>query len=246
MIQAALWGGMASLSLFIGAIAGIFLKIPKRIVAYIMAFGTGLIIGSATFDLLSEAQGNANLIWITLMFLMGALVFTLFEVLISKKGGNERKRSKKNPHNHAGLAIYVGTLMDAIPESIIIGVSFIGSQPIQWVFILAIFISNFPESLSSSIGLRMDNYSVSKILFLWGSVVVLSSISAMLGYVFLQGASESVSYLIGAFGAGGLMAMVSSTMLPEAFEQGGPVVGFVSSVGIILSYILTNLQGPAF
>jgi zinc transporter, ZIP family len=246
MFQAALWGGLASLSLFIGAIAGIYLKIPRRIVGYIMALGTGLIIGSATFDLLSEAQGNANLILITCMFLLGALIFTVFELFISRNGGNERKRSKKNPHGHAGLAIYVGTLMDAIPESIIIGISFIGSQPIQWVFIFAIFISNLPESLSSSIGLRKDNYSVRKILFLWGSVMVLSSVSSMMGYLFLQGSSESVSYLIGAFGAGGLMAMVSSTMLPEAFEQGGPIVGFVSSLGIILSFILTNLQGPAF
>ncbi|WP_456274636.1 ZIP family metal transporter [Bacillus sp. AK031] len=246
MFQAALWGGITSLSLFIGALMGIYLKIPKKIVAYIMAFGTGLIIGSATFDLLSEAQGNAYLLLITLMFLLGALIFTIFEMIIAKKGGNERKRSKKNPHGHAGLAIYVGTIMDAIPESIIIGVSFIGTQPIQWVFILAIFISNLPESLSSSIGLKMDDYSVRKILFLWGSVVVLSSLSSMLGYIFLQGASESISYLIGAFGAGGLMAMVSSTMLPEAFEQGGPVVGFISSVGIILSYILTNLHGAAF
>jgi zinc transporter, ZIP family len=246
MIQAAFWGGITSLSLFIGALMGIYMNIPKKIVAYIMAFGTGLIIGSATFDLLSEAQGNANLFLITLMFLLGALIFTIFEYIITKKGGNERKRSKRNPHGHAGLAIYIGTIMDAIPESIIIGVSFIGSQPIQWVFIFAIFISNLPESLSSSIGLKMDDYSSRKILFLWGSVVVLSSLSSMLGYILLQGASESISYLIGAFGAGGLMAMVSSTMLPEAFEQGGPVVGFISSAGIILSYILTNLQGAAF
>ncbi|RIW37321.1 ZIP family metal transporter [Bacillus salacetis] len=241
MFQAALWGGFASLSLFIGAIAGIYLRIPRRITAYIMALGTGLIIGSATFDLLSEAQGKANLILITSMFLLGALVFTVFEIVISRKGGNERKRSKKNPHGHAGLAIYFGTLMDAIPESIIIGISFIGSQPIQWVFIFSIFISNLPESLSSSIGLRKDGYGARKILFLWGSVVVLSSVSSMLGFLFLQGSSESVSYLIGAFGAGGLLAMVSSTMLPEAFEQGGPIVGFVSSMGIILSFILTNL-----
>ncbi|MGM0847061.1 MAG: ZIP family metal transporter [Bacillota bacterium] len=246
MLQAALWGGVTSLSLFIGALLGIYMKIPDRVVAYIMAFGTGLIIGSATFDLLSEAQGKANLVLITLLFLLGALIFTIFELLISKKGGNERKRSKKNPHGHAGLAIYVGTLMDAIPESIIIGISFIGTQPVQWVFIIAIFISNLPESLSSSIGLRKDNYSIRKILFLWGSVVILSSVSAMLGFLFLQGASESISYLIGAFGAGGLMAMVSSTMLPEAFEHGGPVVGFLSSLGIILSYILTNLGGLNF
>ncbi|MBN8193078.1 ZIP family metal transporter [Bacillus sp. NTK074B] len=242
MFQAALWGGAASLSLLIGAFMGLYLHIPKRVVAIIMALGTGLIIGSATFDLLSESEGKANVFYLACMFLSGALIFTLFEIFISKKGGSERKRSKKNPHNHSGLAIYVGTIMDAIPESIIIGVSFIESQSMQWVFIIAIFISNLPESLSSSIGLKLDQYSTRRILFLWGSVVILSSLSSLLGYVFLENAPESTSYLIGAFGAGGLLAMVSSTMMPEAYEEGGPIVGFLSSLGIILSFILTNLS----
>ncbi len=242
MFQAALWGGIASLSLLIGAFMGIFLHIPKRVVAYIMALGTGLIIGSATFDLLSEAEGKANLYYLISMFLLGALIFTLFELFISKKGGSDRKRSKQNPQGHSGLAIYVGTLMDAIPESIIIGVSFLESESMGWVFITAIFISNLPESLSSSIGLKMDHYSTRKILFLWGSVVILSSVSSLLGYVLLENAPESTSYLIGAFGAGGLLAMVSSTMMPEAFEDGGPIVGFLCSLGIILSFIFTSIQ----
>jgi zinc transporter, ZIP family len=242
MFQAALWGGIASLSLLIGALMGIFLHIPKKVVAFIMALGTGLIIGSATFDLLSEAEGKADLMYLVSMFLLGALIFTLFEMFLSKKGGSERKRSKKNPHGHSGLAIYVGTIMDAIPESIIIGVSFIESQSMQWVFIIAIFISNLPESLSSSIGFKLDQYSTKKIIYLWGSVVILSSLSSMLGYVFLQDAPESTSYIIGAFGAGGLLAMVSSTMMPEAYEEGGPIVGFLSSFGIILSFILTHIS----
>jgi zinc transporter, ZIP family len=241
LYQAAIWGGIASLSLFFGALLGILFTIPKRITAFIMAFGTGLIIGSATFDLLSEANGKADLMSITSMFLVGAAIFTVFELWISRKGGSQRKRSKKNPNNHSGLAIYIGTLMDAIPESIIIGISFLGNQSIQWVFIIAIFISNFPEALSSSIGLKLDQYSTRKILILWGSVVVVSSLSSLLGYTLLQNAPESTEYIIGAFGAGGLLAMVSSTMLPEAFEEGGPVVGFISALGIILSYIFTNL-----
>ncbi|MCA0148072.1 MULTISPECIES: ZIP family metal transporter [Rossellomorea] len=242
MFQAALWGGVASLSLLIGAFMAIFFHIPKKVVAFIMALGTGLIIGSATFDLLSEAEGKADLVYLISMFLLGALIFTLFEMFISKKGGSERKRSKKNPHGHSGLAIYVGTIMDAIPESIIIGVSFIESQSMQWVFIIAIFISNLPESLSSSIGLKLDHYSTKKILYLWGSVVILSSFSSLLGYTLLQNAPESTSYIIGAFGAGGLLAMASSTMMPEAYEEGGPIVGFLSSLGIILSFVLTHMS----
>lgn len=241
LVEAALWGALASLSLFLGSIAGIIFHIPKKIIAFIMAFGTGILIGASSFDLLLEALKESGL-WITsFSFLFGALMFTIIELILVKKGGKERKRSKVKPIGHSGLAIYFGTLMDAIPESMIIGLSLINSNKVDVLFISAIFVSNFPESLSSTVGLKKDQYSNRKILFLWGSVVVISAVSSVVGYVFLQESSESMIASIGAFGAGGLIAMVCSTMLPEAFEEGGPVIGFITSLGLIISLGLTSL-----
>jgi len=238
MFQAALWGGVAGSSLVIGALLGIFKNISIKFTAFVMAFGTGVLIGAATFELLTEAVKDAGILYPSISFTAGAIIFVIAEFLIAKKGGNQRKRSKGNPVGHSGLAIFIGTLLDAIPESFIIGVSLL-EDSVSWLIIIAIFISNFPEGLSSSIGLKKDGYSKKKILFLWTIVMVISSFSSFIGYTLIDPSSHIVVSMIGGFAAGGILAMVSSTMMPEAYQDGGPVVGFISAIGLLCSLILT-------
>ena len=235
MFSAALWGVVASSSLLIGSIIGLYTSISKKVIAYLMSLGTGILIGASAFDLLIESVEKSGLLITSVSFLCGALLFTVIEIYLYSKGGSNRKRSHKNPKGHSGLAIYIGTLMDAIPESIIIGSSFLNTHKVDLLFVTAIFFSNFPEALSSSVGLKKDNYSYRKILTLWCTVILISALSSSFGYLFLETASMDMLTCIESFGAGGLMAMVCSTMLPEAFEQGGPVVGFVTCVGLIFS-----------
>jgi ZIP family zinc transporter len=89
--------------------------------------------------------------------------------------------------------------------------------------------------------LRKDGYSKKKILFMWLIVLLLSSLSSFLGFSLLQNADTAVIAFIGAFAAGGIIAMVASTMMPEAFEEGGPIVGLIASLGVLASLILSNL-----
>ncbi|MFC0559172.1 ZIP family metal transporter [Halalkalibacter alkalisediminis] len=238
-LTAAMWGGVAGSSLVLGALLGIYKEIPNKISAFVMAFGTGVLIGAATFELLSDAIKDGGILYPSIGFLVGSTLFILVEMMISKKGGQERKRSKGNPKGHSGMAIFVGSVIDAIPESVIIGVSLLENHTISWVIVIAIFISNFPEAMSSSIGLKKDGYHKGKILFLWFVVLVLSSISSLLGFVLIDASSTILITSIGAFAAGGIFAMVSSTMLPEAFEEGGPIVGYISALGLLTSLILT-------
>lgn len=239
MLQAAFWGGIAGSSLLIGALLGIYKFVSNKISAFIMAFGTGVLIGAATFELLTDAVSEGGILFPSIGFLLGAIIFIIAELLIMKKGGHERKRSKTSPEGHSGLAIFIGTILDAIPESIIIGVSLLENQSVSWLIVIAIFISNFPEGLSSSIGMKKDGYSSKRILFLWLVVMLLSSFSSFLGYILIDISSEWLITSIGAFAAGGIIAMVSSTMMPEAFEEGGPIVGFLSALGLLSSLILT-------
>lgn len=240
MWQALLWGGIAGSSVVIGALIGLYLHIKKSIAGYIMAFGTGVLIGAAAFELLTEAIEMSMLTIIGIAFLLGAILFTSFDLMIAKKGAKDRKRSKQNPDGHSGLAIFIGTLIDAIPESTIIGVSLL-DHSMSMLLIVAIFISNVPEGLSSSIGLKKDGYSNSKILFLWIVVCILASLSSLIGYHLLEGVSEHWIAGINSFAAGGIVAMVSSTMMPEAHEEGGPIVGLITALGLICSLILANI-----
>jgi zinc transporter, ZIP family len=241
MLEAAMWGAIASFSLLAGSVTGLFLSIPKRIIAYFMALGTGILIGASSFELLIESVNKSGMLTTAIAFLAGACLFTIIEIFLYQKGGSNRKRSHKNPEGHSGLAIFVGTLMDAIPESMIIGLSLLYTHKVDLLFLIAIFISNFPESLSSTVGLKKDQYSNKKILTLWSSVIIISAISSSVGYLFLENASPTMLSSIQSFGAGGLIAMVCSTMLPEAFEQGGPTVGFVACVGLIFSLSMSHI-----
>ncbi|WP_078543078.1 ZIP family metal transporter [Litchfieldia alkalitelluris] len=241
MWNAFLWGSVAGSALFAGALIGLFFNIKKRWIAAIMAFGTGVLIGAASFELLEDAIQEGGILPTSFGFLLGALLFTVVDLLISNKGGKERKRSGENPRGHSGLAIFIGTLFDAIPESIIIGLSILENHTVSLLLVIAIFISNFPEGLSSSVGLKKDGYSKKKILFLWLFALVLSGMSSLAGYTLFKDGSSIIIAGIGSFAAGGVIAMVSSTMLPEAFEEGGPVVGFITALGLLFSLILSSL-----
>jgi ZIP family zinc transporter len=242
MWEALLWGGVAGSAVLIGALFSIFLNIKQRWIGLIMAFGTGVLIGAATLDLLGESVERGGLFFTSLGFLGGAILFTVFDLIVSRKGGGERKRSGKNPENHSGMAIFAGTVIDAIPESIVIGLTLLEQGHVSWLLVVAIFISNFPEGLSSSNGLKEDGYSMKTIVFLWLLVLALSALSSLGGFYFLENAFDGTIALISAFAAGGIVAMASSTMMPEAFQKGGPVVGFIAAFGLLCSLILTQVS----
>lgn len=241
MWTAFMWGGISASAVVIGALAALFLKIPKRVIGWIMAFGTGTLIGAAAFELIGDALNDGGIVPTAIGFTSGAIVYTLFDLLISSKGGAGRKRSAnsgKGDSNQSGLGIFAGTVMDAIPESIMLGASLLAGNGVSVVLVVSIFVSNIPEGLSSTVGLQRNKYSRSRIILLWLGVLIISSLAALAGYLFLEQLPDEMAAAIGAFAGGGIIAMICSTMMPEAFEEGGPVVGFIASMGLLVSLLL--------
>lgn len=241
MWTAFMWGGISASAVVIGALAALFLKIPKRVIGWIMAFGTGTLIGAAAFELIGDALNDGGIVPTAIGFTSGAVVYTLFDLLISSKGGAGRKRSEnagKGDSNQSGLGIFAGTVMDAIPESIMLGASLLAGNGVSVVLVVSIFVSNIPEGLSSTVGLQHNKYSRSRIILLWLGVLIISSLAALGGYLFLEQLPDEMAAAIGAFAGGGIIAMICSTMMPEAFEEGGPVVGFIASMGLLVSLLL--------
>ncbi len=132
--------------------------------------------------------------------------------------------------------------MDGIPESAAIGISLIGGGGGGWVFVAAVFLSNVPEGLSAAAGMKKAGHSTAYILGLWGAVVAVSGLSALLGYLFLAGTSGNVIAAIQSFAAGAILTMLASTMMPEAHEEGGAVVGVVTALGFLVAFFLTKLE----
>ncbi|MBA3388436.1 MAG: ZIP family zinc transporter, partial [Rubrobacter sp.] len=80
------------------------------------------------------------------------------------------------------------------------------------------------------------------ILGVWSAVTLASAVAALIGYLFLAGAPEDLVAGIQAFAAGAILTMLASTMMPEAYEEGGDVVGIVTSLGFLLAFVLSKLE----
>ena len=77
-------------------------------------------------------------------------------------------------------------------------------------------------------------------LGLGGAVTLASTLAALLGYLLLDGASGNVVAFIQSLAAA-VLTMLASTMMPEAYEDGGPVVGVVTTVGFLLAFVLSRV-----
>lgn len=167
-------------------------------------------------------------------------------------------------HGGAPLAIWLGILLDGIPESLVIGASLIppaaaataagalaanghGAEAaavatISFSLIAGLFLSNFPEALSSSAGMLKHGYSKTKIFIMWFSLCILTGIGALLGNVFLEGAPEQLLPVIEGLAAGAMLTMIAETMLPEAYQKGGSISGMSTTLGFLAAIFFKTLE----
>ncbi|MEM6425021.1 MAG: cyclic nucleotide-binding domain-containing protein [Cyanobacteria bacterium P01_H01_bin.119] len=137
------------------------------------------------------------------------------------------------------VAILVGTLMDNIPEALVIGFN-AGSDHTSISFLLAVFLSNLPEALSSSTGMKRAGTSARRILMLWGGAVLLCGFVAMVGSLLSGIATDWMVAGASAVAGGAILAMLSSTMMPEAYELGGGSVTFSTISGFLLGFWVSS------
>lgn len=246
-LEAGLWGLLAGSALVIGAALGFWLALPQRLVAAIMAFGSGVLISALSFDLMDEAYRQGGFNSTALGFVGGAAVYTLANWFLEKQGAKHRKRSGKLQPSEAdnegsGMAIAVGALLDGIPESIVIGVGLLDGGAVSFVTVIAIFLSNLPEGLSSAAGMKKANRSAKYIFGVWGGIAVASAFASIAGYALFDGAAQSTIASVTAVAAGAILAMLADTMIPEAFETAHSFAGLITVIGFLAAFALTKLS----
>lgn len=248
-VQAGLWGLLSGSALLLGAGVGWFASLSQRLIAAIMAFGAGVLISALAFELMDEAWRRGGFGPVAGGFLAGAVVYTIANIAVARLGAKHRKRSNPDKrsgsqggeggNNAAGLAI--GALLDGIPESIVIGVSMLEGGDVGLVAVIAIFLSNIPEGLSSAAGMKAEGKKLPFVFALWAGIALVSGLASLLGFVVFDGVDPGVVAAVQAIAAGAILSMLVDTMVPEAFEGTHDYAGVIAVTGFLSAFALSKL-----
>jgi ZIP family zinc transporter len=136
----------------------------------------------------------------------------------------------------------LGTVLDGIPESAVIGLTIFQSGGVGAAYLVAVFISNLPEAISSTAGLTASGWPRTRVLWMWIGIALVSGIASLAGYGLFQNSSPDVVAFVLAFAGGAILTMLADTMMPEAYERGGKLVGIVTTLGFVIAFTIHTLD----
>jgi ZIP family zinc transporter len=239
MLEAAFWGLVTAGSLWVGAAIGIFGRPSNKFVGLALAFGAGALIAAVAYELVIEAfQIHEQLAAVG--FTVGALVFYFGDAILDRLGAEGRKRmSGESQLAASASAIVLGTVLDGIPESIVLGASLVQGGGVPIAVAVGVFASNIPEALSGSVGLMSAGWTRRRVLLMWTAVVGVSVLATVAGWYLVDKVPAADGAFTMAFAAGALLVMVADTLMPEAFELGGREAGLLTALGFAVGFGLS-------
>lgn len=261
MTTSLLFGVVASSALVLGAFIGARFQLPKRALAILLSFAAGALITALTFELFEDAFERGGIWRAALGLFAGALVFTILSALLDRwaqagsrsvpadehpgsakldtdAAAEDRAPTAASTRGAAGLALLAAVTLDGVPENVALGVA-LGEGTGGLALLAAIFVSNLPESLVGAASMRSQGTSTGKILGLWGTCAALLVVAVVVGAGPLSGSDPETISLPLAFAAGAVIASLADTLMPEAYEHGGPAVALSTAAGFVLSFVLS-------
>jgi ZIP family zinc transporter len=224
VIEAFLVGALAQSSLLVGALIVYRITFREKVIGQLAGLGAGALLGAAAFQLVPEAQESLASAEITLWLLVGAAVYIVADMIIEKKYGES-----------GAMGIVVGNINDALPESLIFGIQMATSAVMSPALALSVWVSNFPQVLAPAADLRSTGWALRKQITLWGSIVLLSGVFAAVGFAAASAIGDVGGARIAAFTIGGLIAMLTTSLIPFAYEKGKLAAGMWAVVGFGLT-----------
>lgn len=246
MAESFVWGAVAASSLVIGALLAFWFHISVKWVGLIMAFGAGVLISAVAFDLVQEAaEASSGTGWAAAGLFAGCVVFFGGDRLIDHFGGSRRKdvsgAGSDAASGGSALAIVLGSVLDGIPESMVIGLTIFQGGAVGIAYLVAVFISNLPESIASSSGLVTSGWKKSRVLWMWIAIALISGLASLAGFAVFQNAPPDTVAFVLAFAAGAILTMLADTMMPEAFEHGGKLAGVATTLGFAVAFTVHTI-----
>ncbi len=237
------WGFLAAATLIVGGAYTLRFPVHTLALGMVMAFGSGVLISAVSFELVEEAWNTANEHGsVALGLFAGSATFFVGDVLIDRMGGADRKDSAGRQAEGSPLAIVLGIVLDGIPESLVLGLTVVTTGSVSAAFLVAVALSNIPEAVAATSGLKQSGWRDSRILGLWTLVSLVSGLAALVGFAAFDSASPAVIAFVLSFAAGAILTMLADTMMPEAFEHGGKLVGVMTTFGFALAFGISALE----
>lgn len=227
MLEAFGWGLLAQSSLLVAGLLVCWVRVPTKVIGILGGFGAGAMIAAVSFDLLPEAQVDIEPWQTGLWMMVGVAVFLLADKFVEKRFGSEGAGG--------AMGIVVGSVVDGVPESMILGIQVGLGMTISIGFVAAVFISNIPQAIAPSADLASSGWGPRRLGQLWLLVVLACGAAAALGFLGTDLSGAVQGDRAAALAAGGLLAMLTNSLIPFSFERGGTLAGAATALGFCLS-----------
>lgn len=238
MLEAALWGSLTGSALILGGIVAVLLRPRPLVVGVVLAFGGGALISAVVYELLGEAVVEEGLRGVALYIFAGALAFTMGDWLIEKLGETPDIKPGEGVTEGRGLAIVLGKVLDGVPESFVLGISLVGGST-SIAYIVALVVSNVPMAIGATTSLVGTGWQRSHVFMMWAGIALLSATCAAIGYALFEARPGLTGSRAEAFAAGAILAMLTNTLMPEAYRQGGHRAGMFTALGFVFAVSLS-------
>ncbi len=228
MGQAILWGVVAASPLFVGAVLAIVRIWPPRWLGIVLGFGAGALMASIAFELWEEGLDRAGPVPLLIGVALGAISYYIGARILDA-------RAAKKKGDAGGGQLAVGALLDGIPEQLVLGIGLASGEPVSVALVVAILVSNLPESIGSAADLLEGGMARSRVLLLWGGVAVVCALATLGGFGLASVTDDTFRAAASGFAAGALLVMLVDSMVPEAQSKAKESTGLATVLGFALA-----------
>jgi ZIP family zinc transporter len=242
MLEALGWGALAASSLVLGAVLAFARRWPTQVVGFVLAFGAGALISSISFDLALEGDRVGGFGAMAIGLAIGALTYFTLDAVIARRSSGGRGRGGRSAASEAGPALALGAFLDGIPEQMALGIGIAAGAGVSVGLLVAIFVSNLPESIGSATEMSRAGTHRRTIIRLWIAVAAICTIATVVGYALADATSGHFQAAIDGFAAGALIVMLIDSMVPEATRESGRTAGLLTTLGFAVAAALASVS----
>jgi len=246
------WGLLIGASLLAGAVVAAVAKLPDRVAALLTAFGGGILFAAVALELVPEADREAGVPLTVVGLLVGTLVYVGADAALNRNAS--RKAMRRSGHAAAaggamnlpdedaeatrGESIAVGLFVDGVPESLAVGLT-IAEGEVGLALLGGVVVGNLVESYGAAQPIVAGGHSRRFAIGLLGGIGLVLALTTIIGATLLADASPAFIGTAQATAAGAVLAVVSISIVPHAFEEVSGAAAVATVLGFIVGFVLS-------